>query len=354
MGGRMSYAATATWWFEGGRHYTKQGFLDHAKDFSAPSASSSSLKGRHVAITGANAGLGFALALQLAAQDAVVHLVCRNRERGERAVAEILRAHPGADARLHVLDVSSAADVRRFVEEEEEAAAAGAAGAAGAGAGERRGGLAQLQVLVNNAGVVPETLRRTAEGNEVSMATAMGGSFLLTSLLLPTLKKNRPSRVVNMSSGGMYTCKLDPSNLNCEKDGPENYDGVFAYAHAKRAQVILTEMWQEKLRGSGVTFHSTHPGWCDTPGVQGKSMDWFNSRMEGRLRTPAQGIDTAAWLAGAADPRLDDSAAGGGDFWFDRVPVRKHMPLAWTRESPADRLSLWKRLCEMWSHEPEV
>ena len=212
----------------------------------------------------------------------------------------------------------------------------------------------RLDVLVNNAGVVPETLRRTAEGNEVSMATAMGGSFLLTSLLLPTLKKNRPSRVVNMSSGGMYTCKLDPSNLNCEKDGPENYDGVFAYAHAKRAQVILTEMWQEKLRGSGVTFHSTHPGWCDTPGVQGKSMDWFNSRMEGRLRTPAQGIDTAAWLAGAADPRLDDSAAGGGDFWFDRVPVRKHMPLAWTRESPADRLSLWKRLCEMWSHEPEV
>lgn len=332
----MSYAATATWWFEGGRHYTKQGFLDHAKEFSA--APPPSLRGRHVAITGANAGLGFALALQLAAQDAVVHMVCRNRERGERAVAEILRAHPGADARLHVLDVSSAADVRRFVDE----------------AAERHGGLDQLQVLVNNAGVVPETLRRTAEGNEVSMATAMGGSFLLTSLLLPTLKKNRPSRVVNMSSGGMYTCKLDPTNLNCEKDARENYDGVFAYAHAKRAQVILTEMWQEKLRGSGVTFHSTHPGWCDTPGVQGKSMDWFNSRMEGRLRTPAQGIDTAAWLAGAADPRLDDSAAGGGEFWFDRVPVRKHMPLAWTRESASDRQSLWKRLCEMWSHEPEV
>ena len=230
--------------------------------------------------------------------------------------------------------MSSAADIKRFVE---------------------AGGLEKLQVLINNAGVVPETLMHTAEGNEVSMATAMGGSFLLTSLLMPTLEKNKPSRVINMSSGGMYTCKLDPTNLNCEKDNPKNYDGVFAYAHAKRAQVILTEMWQEKLRGRGVTFHSTHPGWCDTPGVRGKSMDWFNSRMEGKLRTPAQGIDTAAWLAGdQTDPRLDDSAAGGGDFWFDRAPARKHMPLAWTRENSSDRQALWDRLCEMWSHTPEV
>lgn len=330
----MSYAATATWWFEGGKHYTKQGFLEHAKDF-APGAPPS-LRGRHIAITGANAGLGYALAKQLAAQEAVVHMLCRNRERGERAVAEIMRDHPGADARLHVLDVSSAVDVKRFVE------------------AEQHGGLDKLQVLVNNAGVVPEKLLNTPEGNEVSMATAMGGSFLLTSLLLPTLEKNKPSRVINMSSGGMYTCKLDPTNLNCEKDGSANYDGVFAYAHAKRVQVILTEMWQEKVRGRGITFHSTHPGWCDTPGVQGKSMDWFNSRMEGRLRTPAQGVDTAAWLAGASDSRLDDSVAGRGEFWFDREPVRKHMPLAWTRESASDRLSLWKRLCEMWLHEPEV
>ena len=84
-------------------------------------------------------------------------------------------------------------------------------------------------------------------------------------------------------------------------------------------------------------------------------MDWFNSRMEGKLRTPAQGIDTAAWLAGdQTDPRLDDSAAGGGDFWFDRAPARKHMPLAWTRENSSDRQALWDRLCEMWSHTPEV
>ena len=74
----MSYAATATWWFEGGKHYTKQGFLEHAKDF-APGAPPS-LRGRHIAITGANAGLGYALAKQLAAQEAVVHMLCRNRQ----------------------------------------------------------------------------------------------------------------------------------------------------------------------------------------------------------------------------------------------------------------------------------
>lgn len=330
----MSYAATVTWWIEGGRHYTRQGFLEHAKDFRQ--ASPASLHGRHIAITGANAGLGFALAKEMAKRNATVHLLCRNRERGEQALQNIIAEHPSADARLHIVDVSSAGDVKEFVKNFTT----------------EEGGGNKLQVLVNNAGVVPEMLKHTSDGNEVSMATAMGGSFLLTSMLLPVLAKNAPSRVVNMSSAGMYTCKLDAQNLNCEKD--KTYDGVFAYAHAKRAQVILTEMWQEKIKGRGITFHSTHPGWCDTPGVRGKSMDWFNSRMEGKLRTAEQGVDTAAWLCGDdQDPRLDDDLNGRGEFWFDRAPARKHMPLAWTRESNEDRRMLWQRLCEMWSHDPD-
>ena len=166
----------------------------------------SALRGRHIAVTGANAYLGL-LSRKSRPEGATVHLVCRNRARGEKALAEICREYPDADARLHVLDVSSAADIKRFVE---------------------AGGLEKLQVLINNAGVVPETLMHTAEGNEVSMATAMGGSFLLSSLLMPTLEKNKPSRVINMSTGGMYTCKLDPTNLNCEKDNPKNYDGSYA------------------------------------------------------------------------------------------------------------------------------
>ena len=72
----MSYAATASWWFEGGRHYTKQGYLDHAKGWTADAASAP-LRGRHIAVTGANAGLGFALSEELAWRDATVHLACR-------------------------------------------------------------------------------------------------------------------------------------------------------------------------------------------------------------------------------------------------------------------------------------
>ena len=169
----MSYAATLTWWIEGGRHYTRQGFLEHAKDFQQ--ASSTSLHGRHVAITGANAGLGFALAKEMAKRNATVHLLCRNRERGEKAIQSIMDEHPDADARLHIVDVSSASNVQEFVKTFTT----------------EEGGGHKLQVLVNNAGVVPEKLIHTPEGNEISMATAMGGSFLLTSLLQVSLKTGR-------------------------------------------------------------------------------------------------------------------------------------------------------------------
>ena len=91
----MSYAATASWWFEGGRHYTKQGYLDHAKGWTADAASAS-LRGRHIAVTGANAGLGFALSKELARRDATVHLVCRNRARGEKALGAAMWEALGA------------------------------------------------------------------------------------------------------------------------------------------------------------------------------------------------------------------------------------------------------------------
>ena len=94
-----------------------------------------------------------------------------------------------------------------------------------------------------------------------------------------------------------------------------------------------------------------HPGWSDTPGVRGKSMEWFNSKLEGNLRSGEQGADTILWLAVAEDEQLDKD---GGQFWFDRAVVRQHMTWAWTKEKEGEREALWERLCVLFQHVPEL
>ena len=382
MGGRMSYCATAQWWVEGTSQYTKSGFIKNKELFHPLPLD---LTGQSFGITGANSGLGYAVTKELAKRNAEVHMICRNRERGERAQAEIVSETSGesssessksskcssqskSNVHLHIVDVSDVSDVKRFCKEFI--------------ASERR-----MSTLINNAGVVPETRMVTKDGHEVSFATMAGGTFLLTSLLLPVLGKEEKSRVVNVSSGGMYTTKLDVSNIQCDAD--VKYDGVFAYAHAKRAQVILTEMFQERFgrqhltaatgttaTGTGTTtpttttttttpttttptpttttpttFHSCHPGWSDTPGVRGPSMEWFNKKMEGNLRSPEEGADTVVWLACSEEKMIDEHP---GKFWFDRNVVRQHMTMAWTKETLKDRNELWEQMCVMYDHVPSL
>ena len=361
----MSYCATAQWWMEGKTHYTRSGFLKHSAHF-LPDAIPADLTGTSIAVTGANSGLGLAVSKQLAKRNATVHMLCRNRERGQKALESIQQECTLATAttvQLHIVDISDVLSVQNFCHQFKTS-------------GNR------LNTLINNAGVVPETRMVTKDGNEVSFATMAGGSFLLTSLLLPVLQQEKHSRVINVSSAGMYTTKLDVDNIQCDQD--KEYDGVFAYAHAKRAQVILTEMFQQKggdnssgggggggggggdSGGSGgsksasasvgggafPTFHSCHPGWSDTPGVQGKSMEWFNKQMQGNLRDPNEGgMDTVLWLAVGNDERLDTN---GGHFWFDRNIARQHMTMAWTKESETERTALWTKLCEMFNHVPDL
>jgi dehydrogenase/reductase SDR family protein 12 len=359
MGGRMSYCATAQWWVEGKSQYTKSGFLTAKSQFQ--STIPNDLTGKSIAVTGANSGLGFAVSKELAKRNATVHMLCRNRERGEKAQREIQEecksnSMDGSNIQLHIVDVSDSQDVKRFANEF------------------TRTNDIKLHTLINNAGVVPEKRMETRDGNEVSFATMAGGTFLLTSLLLPMMKRENTSRVVNVSSAGMYTTRLDVQNIQCDQD--KKYDGVFAYAHAKRAQVILTRMFQEKYNSknhastpsststststssssstsctSTTTFHSCHPGWSDTPGVRGKSMEWFNKQMEGNLRSSDEGADTIIWLAVGEDGILDTN---GGHFWFDRKIVREHMTMAWTREKEHERNDLWNKLCEMFQHTPEL
>jgi dehydrogenase/reductase SDR family member 12 len=276
------------------------------------------MDGRVVLVTGATAGLGRAATEGFAALGARVLLLARDAERGERVRGEIAEASGNADLAVVRCDVSDMASVR-------EAAAQILATEPA------------LHVLVNNAGVLPTTRRETPAGLELTFATNVLGPFLLTNLLLGRLRESAPARVITVSSGGMYTGKLDPGDLQTTH---RDYDGPDVYARTKRAEVVLTELWADRLRGTGVVAHAMHPGWARTAGVA-ESLPRFNRVMRPLLRTPEEGADTIVWLGAAEEP-----AATTGLFWHDRRPRPTHR-VPWTRESRADRERLWAACAQL-------
>ncbi|MFA4927732.1 MAG: SDR family NAD(P)-dependent oxidoreductase [Patulibacter sp.] len=276
-----------------------------------------SMAGRTVAITGPTSGIGEAAAARFAALGATVLLLVRNREKGattrERIVAERVR-HGGEipDVRLVTCDIADLTSVRACAEQLRKS-------------GE------PLHVLVHNAGAMPPERKTSPDGIELSWATNVVGPFLLTSLLQERLVQSAPARVITVSSGGMFTQRLDVDDPEGEH---REYRPASAYARAKRAQVVLNELWSERLRGLGVTFHAMHPGWVDTPGVQ-DSLPGFHKLTGKLLRSPDEGADTIVWLGAADAP-----AGRTGLFWHDRRARPTHR-VPWTREDPADRQRLW-------------
>ena len=292
----------------------RTGFRIHALRF-APEDLDVDLSGRRCLVTGANSGIGFEVSLALADLGAEVVLLCRNRERGEQA-AERIRSETGSRrVSLEVLDVSDLAAVRQV--------------------GAR---LAQspVDVLIHNAGVLPDARIETREGLELTFATHVAGPFLLTRLLEPRLRESKDARVIWVSSGGMYTRRLSLRDPNWQRR--RRYDGTLAYAETKRAQVVLAELIAEALAGTSVVVNSMHPGWADTPAVR-SSLPRFHRVMQAVLRTTAEGADTVVWLAAA--PRAREWS---GHFFFDREPRRAHI-LSGTQESQSERRALWE-LCQ--------
>ena len=297
--------------------YSRLGYLARAAGWTALPADA--LAGRTVAVTGAGAGLGEATVAGLLRLGADVEMVVRDRGRGEAARERVLAAHPEGRVTVARCDLSDLADVRRY-------------------AADARDRLIALHGLVHNAGVLPAERTETADGHELCLATHVLGPFLLTRELLPLLRAGspperpgHPSRVVFVSSGGMYTASM-------HVDDPEflvgRYSGGAAYARTKRMQVVLAELLADDLAASGVVVHSMHPGWADTPGVAG-SMPAFHRITGPFLRTVEQGADTAVWLQAAREP-----GRCSGVFWHDRVPRPTHY-LPRGVEAPAERAALW-------------
>lgn len=200
------------------------------------------LRGRVYIVTGANSGSGLGTLKQLVRQGAHVVAACRRVSAGEQAIEPFVSA--GGSAEVMELDLNSLASVRRFVTEFES----------------RHD---RLDGLVNNAGVMNTPEGKTEDGIETQFGVNYLAHFLLTELLLDTLKSSAPSRVVLVSSvahAGMRgrPPELDLDDLDFAERG---YDGALAYGQSKLAMVIYARHLAERLEGTGVSAFSVHPGW---------------------------------------------------------------------------------------------
>lgn len=212
-----------------------------------PELLASDLSGRRLVVTGANAGIGFICAKQLAKQGAEVILACRRPEQGEAAIAKIRAEHSEAKVELRQLDLGDLSSVRAFAEAL----------------------LADhdtLHGLLNNAGVMNTPQGKTRDGFETQLGVNHLGHFLLTHLLLPALRRGAPSRIVVVSScfhdkAAGRPGKMDWDDLHFEQ---REYDGWSAYAQSKLANVLHARALAKRLEGSGVTAVSVHPGWVRT------------------------------------------------------------------------------------------
>lgn len=276
------------------------------------------LDGKTVLVTGATSGIGLAAAQGMARLGATVWLVARDQSRGEAARDQIIESTGNGNVHVGLCDLSSIGSVRAFC-------------------ARLSSELGRLDVLVNNAGVLTSGRRTSVDGIELTLATNVIGPFLLTELLVPILERSAPARVINVSSGGMYAHRINVQDLEA---GTGSFDGAAVYARSKRGEVILTELWAERLDASDVVVHAMHPGWVDTAGLR-SSLPRFRRLTGPLLRTAQQGADTIVWLAAAAEP-----AASTGGFWHDRRPRPKHL-LPWTRETAGERELLWKRCLEL-------
>lgn len=268
------------------------------------------LAGTTAIVTGAGGGLGKATAAGLAALGARVRIIVRDANRGRTAAEDIERKVPAARIVVDECDVSLLSDVRRYV----------------AGIDE------PIHTLIHNAGVMPPERRETAEGNELMLATHVLGPHLMTHLLIPALATAAPSRVVWISSGGMYG---QPLRVDDPQYRGSAYRPATGYARTKRMQVVLAREWADRERDAGIAVHSMHPGWADTPGVAA-ALPRFRALTRPLLRSPEQGADTVVWLAAS-----EQASAESGRFWHDRTPRPTHY-LRSTRESDTDRAALWE------------
>ena len=245
------------------------------------------LDGKTAIVTGANTGLGKETVVDLVRRGARVIMACRSLKRGEAAKKDVVEGTGSNNVIVKHLDLASLRSVRAFAEDMNK-------------------NEVRLDILVNNAAVYyPKEFTKTEDGFELTMGVNHLGHFLLTNLLVDLLKKSAPSRVVVVSSlshrENMKKLTGHELGLNYDKMTSDiSYEGNVAYEDSKLANVLFARELARRLKDTGVTANSLHPGVIPTQ-LQSKLPGLYRYPVRFAMRiigkTLEQGAQTQIYLA---------------------------------------------------------
>lgn len=238
------------------------------------------MTGKVCIVTGANSGIGLETAAGLAERGATVLMACRSQDRANAAKAEIdARGYPGATD-VMLVDLGSMQSIRDFAEAFNQK-------------------YDRLDVLVNNAAIVPKQRELTADGFEKQFGVNHLAYFLLTHLLLERLKQSAPSRIVNVASTVHQSATMNFDDLQMEN----GYSMIKAYGQCKLANVMFTYALARRLDGSRVTANCLHPGGVSTNIFRDAPL-WLKPLFFlGRafMLSPKRGARTSVYLASSPE-----------------------------------------------------
>jgi NAD(P)-dependent dehydrogenase (short-subunit alcohol dehydrogenase family) len=271
------------------------------------------MSGKTIIVTGATSGIGEVAARELAGMGARVVLIGRSGEKCQ-ATADMIRKATGNPAVDYlVADLSSQVAIRRL-------------------AADIKVRYPRIDVLINNAGAMVSPRRESVDGIEMTWALNHLGYFLLTDLLLDTLKASAPSRVVSVASEAhRMVSGIDFDDV----EGKKSYRPLKSYSQSKLANVLFTRELCRRLEGSGVTANSLHPGFVATNFTAGKGLTFRVFQVGAKLFaiTPEQGAKTTIYLA--SSPEVEGQSGG----YYSKSKLAK--PSAAARDDEAAQ-KLWE------------
>ena len=288
--------------------------------------------GRISLVTGANSGLGFHTAMDLAAKGSRVLMACRSEARGERAAAAIRQKLPQAQLEVTELDLADLESVRRCAET-------------------LRTDLARLDILINNAGVMAIPRRETAQAFERQFGVNHLGHFALTGALLPLLLKSPGSRIVNVSSMAHRSGRMDFSDLH----GKRKYTRFGAYSQSKLANLLFTLELHRRLerKGADTISVAAHPGWAATnlqfagPRDRGSSIEMLMMRALNALLAQSAQQGALPQLYAATAPDVSGGDFVGPDGWMEMRGHPRKVTAKGTAYDEESARQLWQVSVEL-------
>lgn len=232
-------------------------------------------------VTGGTSGIGKETIKALAATGATIVFTTRDAQKGEEIKKEIIQETGNSDVEYLRCNFASFASIRACAEEFTKR-------------------YQRLDVLINNAGILPQERQESKDGIELNFAVNYLAPFLLTHLLLPLLKQSAPARIINVSSSMHAEGEINFADIESKK----SFNKYAAYAQSKLALILFTKKLATELKGTGVTVNALHPG------IVGTEMTMQNVRQmnpitafifKRTLITPVQGAETSVYLAVSPD-----------------------------------------------------